>query len=44
MLPGSVPKFVRRYAKLHDEGVEAIRRWADDVRRGEFPTDRESYG
>jgi 3-methyl-2-oxobutanoate hydroxymethyltransferase len=44
MLPGSVPKFVRRYARFHEQGVEAIRQWADDVRSGEFPADRETYG
>jgi len=44
MLPGPVPKFVRRYARVHDECSEAVRRWADDVRSGEFPSERETYG
>ncbi len=44
MLPGPVPKFVRRYASIHQEQVEAIRRWAEDVRRGDFPADSETYG
>ena len=38
-----VPKFVRRYADLHTEGVIALRHFADDVRSGAFPTVDESY-
>ena len=44
MLPGSVPKFVRRYADLHATSTEAIRRWAEDVRAKTFPSNDESYG
>jgi len=44
MLPGPVPKFVRRYAELHDVATDAIRRWASDVRAGGFPSDDETYG
>jgi len=44
MLPGPVPRFVRRYADLHGSAVEAIRRWAEDVRAGRFPSEDESYG
>ncbi|MDX1387865.1 MAG: 3-methyl-2-oxobutanoate hydroxymethyltransferase [Acidobacteriota bacterium] len=44
MLPGAVPKFVRQYARWHDESVDAIRGWADDVRRGTFPAVDETYG
>jgi 3-methyl-2-oxobutanoate hydroxymethyltransferase len=44
MLPGSVPKFVRRYADLHATATDAIRRWADDVRAKSFPSNDESYG
>ena len=40
--PG-VPKFVRRYADLHTEGVAALRHFAADVRSGAFPTVDESY-
>ena len=43
MLPGGAPKFVRRYANLHDQSKDAIRRWADDVRSGTFPSSDESY-
>jgi 3-methyl-2-oxobutanoate hydroxymethyltransferase len=44
MLPGPVPKFVRRYADLHASSTEAIKRWAEDVRARTFPSDDESYG
>ncbi|HVM09938.1 MAG TPA: 3-methyl-2-oxobutanoate hydroxymethyltransferase [Acidimicrobiales bacterium] len=37
------PKFVRRYASLKADAVEAMRRYADDVRSGAFPNDDESY-
>jgi len=37
------PKFVRRYATLKADAVEAVARFADDVRRGAFPSDGESY-
>lgn len=38
-----VPKFVRRYASLKTDAVEALARWAADVRAGSFPSDGESY-
>ena len=44
MLPGPVPKFVRRYADLHATSTEAIRRWAEDVRAKTFPSSDETYG
>jgi 3-methyl-2-oxobutanoate hydroxymethyltransferase len=37
------PKFVRRYAELGAESVEALKAYADDVRSGRFPADDESY-
>lgn len=37
------PKFVRRYADLDAAAVGAVRQFADDVRRGDFPSLRESY-
>jgi 3-methyl-2-oxobutanoate hydroxymethyltransferase len=44
MLPGPVPKFVRRYADLHQTAADAIRRWAGDVRAKTFPSSDETYG
>ena len=43
MLPGDVPKFVRRYFDFHAEATAAVRRWADDVRGRKFPSDSETY-
>ncbi len=37
------PRFVRRYADLGADGTAALRAFADDVRRGAFPTAAESY-
>jgi len=43
LLPEKSPKFVRRYANLFEQEVEAIRRWSDDVREGTFPAEQETY-
>lgn len=40
---GRTPKFVRRYADLESTAVEAVRRFFEDVQKGEFPSDEESY-
>jgi 3-methyl-2-oxobutanoate hydroxymethyltransferase len=37
------PRFVRRYAELGDAMKGAFARYAEDVRKGDFPTERESY-
>jgi 3-methyl-2-oxobutanoate hydroxymethyltransferase len=37
------PKFVRRYATLKHDAVEAIKAYAADVRTGAFPNEQESY-
>lgn len=41
---GRVPRFVRRYADGRATLVDAVRRWAADVRSGAFPTEEEGYG
>ena len=38
-----VPRFVRRYATLHDDGVGALAQFAADVRSGAFPNLDECY-
>jgi 3-methyl-2-oxobutanoate hydroxymethyltransferase len=38
-----LPKFVRRYAALKSDAVDALRTFADDVRVGRFPSDDETY-
>lgn len=37
------PRFVRRYGELGAATVDALGRFADDVRSGRFPSARESY-
>ncbi|MEA3078115.1 MAG: 3-methyl-2-oxobutanoate hydroxymethyltransferase [Actinomycetota bacterium] len=37
------PKFVRRYANLKQDAVEAMKAYASDVRTGAFPNEHESY-
>jgi len=37
------PKFVRRYANLKEASIEALTRYANDVRDGSFPMQEESY-
>jgi 3-methyl-2-oxobutanoate hydroxymethyltransferase len=37
------PKFVRRYAALHDDAVSALSAFAADVRDGRFPASDETY-
>ncbi len=44
MLPGNSPKFVRRYAEIREQQLDAVRRWCTDVRDRTFPTRDESYG
>ena len=40
--PG-VPRFVKRYADLHDAAVDGIRRYAAEVRSGAFPALEHTY-
>jgi 3-methyl-2-oxobutanoate hydroxymethyltransferase len=40
---GRYPKFVRPYAHLAEDAVEALKRFRADVESGEFPGDEESY-
>ncbi len=37
------PKFVRAYASLDGEVRQAVRRYCEDVRNGQFPSPEESY-
>jgi 3-methyl-2-oxobutanoate hydroxymethyltransferase len=38
-----VPKFVKPYASLKAEALQAIRRYKEEVEQGAFPSDPESY-
>jgi 3-methyl-2-oxobutanoate hydroxymethyltransferase len=37
------PRFVRRYARLHEIMAEAFARYTSEVKSGAFPTEHESY-
>lgn len=37
------PKFVRRYANLHETITEAIKHYIHDVKQGTFPNEKESF-
>jgi 3-methyl-2-oxobutanoate hydroxymethyltransferase len=41
---GRLPRFVRQYANLRDVMTEAIQNWSKDVKNGNYPSDKESYG
>jgi 3-methyl-2-oxobutanoate hydroxymethyltransferase len=38
-----VPKFVKPFAHLKDDALQALRRYKEDVEQGGFPSDSESY-
>ncbi len=43
LFPDFLPKHARRYATLSDDIAGAFRRYADDVRSGNFPAESESF-
>jgi 3-methyl-2-oxobutanoate hydroxymethyltransferase len=43
LLPGDGPKFVRKYLDGYGLMVEAMSKWANDIRQGGFPDASESY-
>jgi len=40
---GKAPRFVKRYAELHDVMLDAARTYADEVANGVFPADEHSF-
>jgi len=38
-----VPKFVKPYAHLKEDALQALRRYKEEVEQGKFPSDSESY-
>ncbi len=40
---GHLPKFVRQYAQLANQAVEALQQYRADVQSGTFPADSETY-
>ena len=41
---GRAPKFVKRYAEIHEEMVTGVKRYADEVRSRRFPEPDHVYG
>jgi 3-methyl-2-oxobutanoate hydroxymethyltransferase len=41
---GRQPRFVRQYANLREVMTEAIQNWTKDVKNGDYPNEKESYG
>jgi 3-methyl-2-oxobutanoate hydroxymethyltransferase len=41
---GRQPRFVRQYANVSGVITDAITKWMDDVRSGDYPSESESYG
>src|SRR5437764_1353695 len=41
---GRLPRFVRQYVDLREIMTDAIQRWANDVKTGAYPNEKESYG
>ncbi len=41
---GRQPRFVRQYANVRDVMTSAIQSWTNDVKNGNYPSDKESYG
>jgi len=41
---GRAPKFVKRYAEVHEEMVGGVRRYVEEVRSGSFPGPEHTYG
>ena len=44
LTPDLKPKFVKRYTEFFEQGVEAARRYRDEVRAGTFPSAEYSFG
>jgi len=38
-----VPKFVKRYVNLKDTALKAIRAYKEDIEKGAFPSDEQSF-
>ena len=37
------PRFLRQYLNMYEQVTSAVRQYIDDVKKGQFPTDAESY-
>jgi 3-methyl-2-oxobutanoate hydroxymethyltransferase len=41
---GRQPRFVRQYANIREVMTNAIQNWTNDVKSGNYPSEKESYG
>jgi 3-methyl-2-oxobutanoate hydroxymethyltransferase len=41
---GRLPRFVRQYANIREVMTEAVTSWMADVKEGNYPSEKESYG
>lgn len=41
---GRLPRFVRQYANIREVMSDAVTKWMDDVKNGNYPNEQESYG
>lgn len=41
---GRLPRFVRQYANIREVMTEAVTNWMEDVKTGNYPSEKESYG
>ncbi len=41
---GRLPRFVRQYANIGEVMTDAITNWMKDVKNGDYPSEKESYG
>jgi 3-methyl-2-oxobutanoate hydroxymethyltransferase len=41
---GRLPRFVRQYADIREVMTEAVTNWMNDVKSGNYPSEKESYG
>ncbi len=41
---GRLPRFVRQYANIREVMTEAVTNWMEDVKSGNYPSEKESYG
>ena len=44
LTPNMRPKFVKRFANMFEDGVQATRTYVDEVKNGTFPTVEHSFG
>ena len=40
---GRLPRFVRQYADIREVMTEAVQNWMEDVKNGNYPSEKESY-